>query len=396
MTTSVVSIGVRPAWLALLAGPLSFGITGPALVLPDVARDLGSSLVAATALVTAFGWGIAVGTPLAGVLQARHGIRRSLYGCVLLVLAGATLVLAVPRLPALVAGLALLALGAAGMTVAALSLATSARAMGLVTASLAVFGAAAPLIGTAVTSVLSWQAALVSPLLSLLAVPQVLRRAAAPARSTGATPFDSVGALLFVVLLTALVFAPQYPLWAGLVVVAAATLLALRIRRLPNGFVPLAVVRSRHFVVAALLAFALAVVNFGIVYASPDLLAARTGWTSGQLGVALLVPYALGGAASAALVAGSVRLGWRALTGTLVAGAAAALLSVLSGAAGVAALFAGMVLGSLAASTGQGALGHRAAASVPEPVRPAAMGLFTVCFLLGAAFGPAIAAMTTS
>jgi DHA2 family metal-tetracycline-proton antiporter-like MFS transporter len=58
-------------------------------------------------------------------------------------------------------------------------------------------------------------------------------------------------------------------------------------------------------------------------------------------------------------------------------------------------VFAGM-LGSLAAATGQGALALRAGAAVPPSVRPAAMGLFTLCFLLGAAFGPAIAALTSS
>lgn len=85
-------LGVRPAWLALLAGPLSFGITGPTLVLHEVARDLDVSVVSATTLVTAFGWGIAVGTPLAGVVQARRGIRTALYSCLLLVVTGAILV----------------------------------------------------------------------------------------------------------------------------------------------------------------------------------------------------------------------------------------------------------------------------------------------------------------
>ncbi|WBB59659.1 MFS transporter [Streptomyces sp. WMMC500] len=387
---------VRPAWLALLAGPLSFGITGPALVLPEVAHDLGVSRVSATALVTAFGWGIAVGTPVAGVLQTRRGVRAALRTHVLLVVAGALLVLGIPRLPVLVAGMALMALGAAGMTVAALSLTRSARAMGLVTASLAVFGAAAPLVGTAVTAALSWQAALVMPLLSLPAVPAVLRSTAAVSWPPDAQRFDSRGAFLFVAALTALVLVPRFPLWAGGAAAVLAVVLSRHVRRLPGGFVPAAVLGSRRFSAAAGLAFALAVVNFGIVYAAPDLLATQTGWSPAELGVALLIPYVTGGAVSAALVAASVRLRWPLLTGSLAAGAAAALLSITCGGSATPLLFAGMLLGSLAASTGQGALGHRAAAAVPLSARATALGLFSVCFLLGAAFGPAIATTTTS
>ncbi|MEV4524503.1 MFS transporter, partial [Micromonospora tulbaghiae] len=62
-------------WLALLAGPLSFGIAAPALLLDDLARATGSGEQAATAGVTAFGWGIALGTPLLAALLARRGVR---------------------------------------------------------------------------------------------------------------------------------------------------------------------------------------------------------------------------------------------------------------------------------------------------------------------------------
>ena len=77
-TARAVGAPVAPAWLALLAGPLSFGITGPTLVLSDIGRDLGVRLAGAASVVVAFGWGIAVGTPLAGGLLARRGLRTSL------------------------------------------------------------------------------------------------------------------------------------------------------------------------------------------------------------------------------------------------------------------------------------------------------------------------------
>ena len=60
----------------------------------------------------------------------------------------------------------------------------------------------------------------------------------------------------------------------------------------------------------------------------------------------------------------------------------------------LAVVYAAMLLGSLSAATGQGALTLRAAASVPESLRPTAIGLFNLRYLLGAAFGPAIAAST--
>jgi hypothetical protein len=52
-----------------------------------------------------------------------------------------------------------------------------------------------------------------------------------------------------------------------------------------------------------------------------------------------------------------------------------------------------MAIGSLAASTGNGALALWASAAVPPAVRPTAMGLFTRFYLLGAAFGPVLAAL---
>lgn len=53
--------------------------------------------------------------------------------------------------------------------------------------------------------------------------------------------------------------------------------------------------------------------------------------------------------------------------------------------------FAGMLTGSLAASTGQGALARRGTAATPVRTQPTAIGLVNLCFLLGVAFGPAIA-----
>ncbi|GGK75931.1 hypothetical protein Ppa06_39990 [Planomonospora parontospora subsp. parontospora] len=46
-------------------------------------------------------------------------------------------------------------------------------------------------------------------------------------------------------------------------------------------------------------------------------------------------------------------------------------------------------------ASGQGAFAARATAAVPDRAWATAMGLFNLCYLLGAAFGPAIAAALT-
>ena len=396
---------VPAAWLAALAGPLSFGITGPTLVLGELQRDLGVSLVSASAVVTAFGWGIAVGTPLTGGLLARRGLRPAMLLAAALVLLGSTLAMAAPvlvdggtALVASVLGAGVQGIGSAGFAVVGLQLAGSAAAMGAVTATMASLGAVAPLVGAQVSALLGWPAVLGLPLLSLLAAPAVLRTASrsvqAGAGAAGAG--DPLGAGLLVAWVTALVFVPAQPLPAGLAVLALTAALAMRLRRRPDGFVPASVPRSAVFAGSAALAFGLAVVNFGIVYAAPGLLAARTGWSSAQLGTAFLVPYLAGGALSWFLVAGSARLGGRALAVALAGVAGLAVAAVTFGAEVPALVFAAMLLGSLAAATGQGSLALRATSAVPAGVRPAAMGLFTLCYLLGAAFGPAIAALTAS
>ncbi|HEX4247962.1 MAG TPA: hypothetical protein VH008_08840 [Pseudonocardia sp.] len=88
--------------------------------------------------------------------------------------------------------------------------------------------------------------------------------------------------------------------------------------------------------------------------------------------------------------------GGRTLAAALAGVAGLAVAAVTFGAEVPALVFAATLLGSLAAAAGQGSLTLRATSAVPAGVRPAAMGLFTLCALLGAAFGPAIAALTAS
>ncbi|MGP3923146.1 MFS transporter [Streptomyces sp. 8N616] len=385
------SPGRIPAlWLALLAGPLSFGIAGPALILDDMALDLGVSVGSATWTVTAFGWGIAVGTPLMAGLLSHRGTRVALTTCGLLVPAGAILVVTIPALPSLVLGSALQALGTAGLTATAMSLTDSARRMGVVTASLAVVGSTAPLVGSLVTDLLSWQFALALPILSVLAVPAVLRRA--PLGAISRNRFDPVGAALVTVLVTALVFIPHRPAAAGACSIVAAVLLGLHLRVRQDGFVPAVLVRTPQFLLSAGLAFSLAVVNFGLIYAIPEQLARHTGWTPSEIGVAMVWPLLLGGTLSWFVVAASARTDRRLITSVLIAMGIVAPVTAGFSVWSLVLLIA-QAVASVAAASGQGVFAVHATSAVPDDHRPTAIGMFNLSYLLGVAFGPAIVSL---
>ncbi|MGP3952504.1 MFS transporter [Streptomyces sp. 7N604] len=381
---------VHALWLALLAGPLSFGIAGPALILDDMALDLGVSVGSATWTVTAFGWGIAVGTPLMAGLLSHRGARVALTACGLLVPAGAVLVVTIPALPSLVLGSALQALGTAGLTATAMSLTDSARRMGLVTASLAVVGSTAPLVGSLVTDLLSWRFALALPVLSVLAVPAVLRRA--PLGAISRNRFDPVGAALVTVLVTALVFTPHRPAAAGACSIVAALLLGLHLRVRQDGFVPAVLVRTPQFLLSAGLAFSLAVVNFGLIYAIPEQLARHTGWTPSEIGVAMVWPLLLGGTLSWFVVAASARTDRRLITSVLIAMGIVAPVTAGFSVWSLVLLIA-QAVASIAAASGQGVFAVHATSAVPDDHRPTAIGMFNLSYLLGVAFGPAIVSL---
>ncbi|ARF76711.1 MFS transporter [Kitasatospora albolonga] len=377
-------------WLGLMAGPLSFGIAGPALVLDDIAWDLSTSVSTVTWGVTAFGWGIAVGTPLMAGLLRHRGARAALGASGLLVLLGALLVLTVPLLPAVIIGCALQALGTAGLTSIAMSLTDSARSMGFVTASLAVVGSTSPLVGSLVNDALNWQATLALPAISLIGLLVVIRRV--PTRPTSTAAFDGLGAVLLTAVVTALVFVPHYPAVAGVVSVLTIAALVWHLRRRPQGFVPAVVVRSPVFLISSVLALLLAVANFGMMFAVADALSDHTSWSSGRIGAAMVWPMLLGGALSWAVVSLSAKVGRQPVIIVLVALSAAGV--VLASVSTVAVLLLlAQALASIAAASGQGVFAVHSTKAVPDEERPAAIGLFNLCYLLGAAFGPAIVSL---
>ncbi|MEW1798228.1 MFS transporter [Streptomyces virginiae] len=390
-------------WLALLATPVAAAANAPVLILPDMAASLGVPTETAARLVAAFAWAMAVSVPLMAGLLRRRGLTPVLRLSGALLLGGTLLVAASPWLPAALLGRAAQAAGGAGLVAAAMSLAGSARRMGVISAGFGMLGAAGPLLGAQLSHAVSWRLSLSVSLLSLLALPAVGRHAAVTTPPTAPrSRFDARGAALLTVLATALVLLPHAPAAAlgsasaavaALAVAAvavAAALLALHVRRRPDGFVPAALVRSPLFLGSALLALALSTSYFTLLFAVPRLLADRAGWDVTAAGAGQLVALLTGSALSWLLAAASARLGRTAVRAVLVTiGALAALLAVF---ASWGPLLLVATLGGVFGATGANAvLSMQAASSVPAPQRPTAIGLFSLCYQLGGAFGPAIA-----
>ncbi|WP_395297677.1 MFS transporter [Kitasatospora hibisci] len=384
---------VPVVWLALLATPIAASANSPVLILPEMAGSLGVRTATATWLVTVFAWAMAVGTPLMAGLLRRRGLGSTLRLSSALIVAGTAVVAAAPWLPLAMTGRAAQAAGGAGLVTAAMSLAGSIRRMGVITAGFGTLGAVGPLLGSAVAGAASWRLSLTVGGVALLAVPAVMRRAdlSAPPRTT---PFDGRGAALLVLLATALVLVPRHPLAAVTASLAAAALLVLHVRSNPTGFVPLSLLRTRTFVLSALLACTLSTSYFTLLFTVPQLLRDRTDWSTSTIGTGQLVALLSGSALAMALAVASARMGRRrVLAIVLTVGALAPLTAALSPWAPL--LLPVATLAVLATSAGQATLAVSVTQATSAAQRPTAIGLFNLCYQLGGAFGPAIAALIT-
>ncbi|MEV7275521.1 MFS transporter [Streptomyces sp. NPDC093111] len=334
---------------ALFVAPASMGVSGPSLVLPDAARELGVSAGPAAWLMTVFGVGMAVGTPLLSATAGRRGPAGIVRAAGVLLALGAGLVLLAGSLPLAVAGRAVEAVGAAGVTVAAFQLAGrdgTGRTSGIVAIGSAFGGTLGLFAGAAVARAAGWQAALVLPLLSLLVLLPVLRSAGPATPRTGTAP-------------------------------AGGRLLGL--------------LRAPGFRPAAGLMLALSTVNFALLYGAPHRFSALTGWSPVQTGAVAALAALTGALLSWLLIRLAPRLGTRR-TGTLLAAGSATALLLAALAPWPPAVLLGSALSALATAGGQGVLTGAATRGLGEERRGPGIGLFNLAFLAGVAIGPALAA----
>ena len=210
------------------------------------------------------------------------------------------------------------------------------------------------------------------------------------------------GAVLVGLTAAGLVLLVQSPSTGGVVALVGAVLLVLgapvtarRVRRRPDGFLPLVVVSDPAVVRSAVAAAAVPAAWFGLLIAVPAVLVAD-GWEPWQVG-ALLIPSAVV-AAVVPRVTGPLlsRIGpSRSLAVSATSASAALLVTALGvalrpGVLGVAVIAASVLLVTFAFLLGQPALSAAVGQAVPADVRGVALGVATLVFLTGGSVGSAV------
>ena len=410
MTTTqeptTLGAGRVAALVGLLFGLAGMGSAAVAVTLPAIAADLGLSTGGSAWIISLYALMLAVATAVYGRIADLAGIRLPLTVGVGLMASGALLGALAPSYPVLLAARILQGAGAASVPVLGMAIvsakydgAVRTAALGRVAGTAAAVTALGPLAGGAVADLLSWRAVVAFPALGLLVVPVLWR--AIPSTGTGAR-LDVLGAALVALTAAGLVLLVQSPSAGVVVAVTGALLLTLgvpsvaaRVRRRPQGFLPLVVVRNGTVVRSALAASAVPAAWFALLIAVPVVLVAL-GWSPVHVGLAL-VPSALTGILAPKLAAPVlVRLG--AARSLAVSGALAALALVVaaagaslgSPAAAAPVLVLAVMLTTFAFGLGQPALMAAVSDAVPPDVRGVALGIATLVFLVGGGVGSAV------
>jgi MFS family permease len=400
--SSPTDAGRVAALVGLLFGLAGMGSAAVAVTLPAIAADLDLSTGGVSWVISLYALMLAVATAVYGRVADLAGIRLPLLVGVALMAGSAVLGALAPSYEVLLAARLLQGSGAAAVPVLGMAI-VSARydgsvrtnALGRVAGTAAAVSALGPLAGGLVEDLLSWRAVVALPALGLLVVPALWR--AVPSEGTGAR-LDLLGAVLVAGTASGLVLLVQSPSSGIAVAVAGALLLALGVpaatawvKRRPEGFLPMAVVREPVVVRSALAASCVPAAWFALLIAVPAVLAVR-GWTPLEVGLAL-VPSAVTGFLAPRLAGPLlVRLGPTRSLVTSGGTAAMALVLAAAGASlGSALLLVGaVVLVTFAFGLGQPALMAAVGGAVPADVRGVALGIAMLVFLVGGGVGSAV------
>lgn len=397
-----------PAWtptraavvLGVLWGLDSLGTSAASVVIGPLSDELDLGTAGSAWVLTSFALTFAASTAVWGRVADSVGVRGPFVVGVVLLCVGAGVAAAATTFEVLLVGRLVQGVGAGAVPVLATTTLSArfagrdrAVALGRTNSVVLVLTSLGPLLGGTLGVVVGWRAAILLPVLCLLLLPVAYRFT--PARGTGA-PVDVVGAGLVAGSAAALLAVVQtvgdpstVTAGASLVLVPLLVVLAMRVRRHPDGFVPLAVLREDVVLRAGVAAAAMPVVYFAGLVAVPLQLAAR-GWDPLQNGLLLLPGALLGATVSFNSARVLVRLGRRG-TATLGLG-----LSVVGGLVSAGVGFSPWLagVGFVGMSTGyalaQPSLVGSVAAAVGDGLRGAALGLFTLVFFIGAGLGSAV------
>ena len=393
----------RISWgLGLLFGVAGLGSSSAAIAVPLVGEDFGVSVGVGTWMISLYVLMLAVTTAVYGRVSDLIGVRLPFLVGVGLMSAGAVAAALAPSYPLLLAARLVQGAGAAAVPVLGVAIlsarydgSTRGLALGRLAAMAAFVSSLGPLVGGAVEAVAGWRAVLALPVLGLAVVPVLWR---ALTRDGTRAPLDLTGAVLVAMTAAGLILVIQSPSTGVAVALVGAALLVLgvplvmaQVRRRPDGFLPLAVVRNPTVVRSALAAAAIPAAWFAQLVAVPAVLI-NDGWEPYQVGlllvpsaaIALFVPRLTGpllvriGPARALAVAGVA-----ASVALLLAGLGAALLAP-------ALLAVAITLVTVSFGLGQPALSAAVGGAVPIDVRGVALGIATLVFLTGGSIGSAV------
>ncbi|QWC86200.1 MFS transporter [Nocardioidaceae bacterium] len=392
--------------MGLLFGLAGMGSSSAAVVLPVMAEDLGTSVGVATWTISLYTLMLAITTAVYGRISDLVGVRWPLAVGLALMVLGALGAALAPNLAVLIAARGMQGFGAAAIPtlgVAALSARYDGDVRGNALARLA--GAAAavsclgPLVGGTVESAFGWRAVMALPVLGLLVLPFIWH--ALTDEGTGAH-LDIPGALLVMAATGGVVLLLQSPASGLLLAGVGVALLALGVpavvawvKRHPMGFLPEEVATNRTVVRSALAASAIPASWFALLVGVPAVLVGE-GWETWHVGLLLLPSAALALLIPQYVGRVLARVGaTKVLVGAAVVSAGAMALAALGTAIESPWLRLPLLVGTVLFTTvafgvGQPSLSAAVSDAVRAPVRGVALGVATLCFLLGGSIGAAV------
>lgn len=390
--------------LGLLVALAVLGSSAVAVALPVLGEDLGIDFAGRAWVLAAFSLAFSVSTACFGRVADLVGLRLPLRVGILLFAIGSLAAALAPTYPILLAGRLLQGLGAGAVPVLAAGVIAAlfddehrGPAFGALTSVVAIVSGAGPLVGGVVTQLFGWRWVLALPIVQLVLMEPVARLTPA-GRSGEGTTLDLRGAGLMAVLVTGVVLVLQSPATgagpavlaaAAVTAAAAAALLTRHVVRSPEGFLPLALVRNRRYVLTAVTGPLLLAPYFALVLGVPQILAGEWGWSALQIGLALLPAAALGAVTSRVVGGSAAAAGRERQAALLAAGSAAGLLLAAAGAPRPVLLVAGLGLTACGFAGGQVALLESVTEHAEPAIRGVAIGIFNLLYFTGAGIGTA-------